>query len=86
MLVSWPTPEYSCRIGGEPEIANMSVEPRMTSPQAFSFGTHIIKYTFTLAGGVDVVCPVTIVVRGKVLELFVLFDQILLLRNLCPTV
>ncbi|XP_028411883.1 collagen alpha-1(VII) chain-like [Dendronephthya gigantea] len=65
VLVSWPTPQYSCRTGNKSETAQISVEPKITSPHAFPFGDHIIQYTFTLASGVDVVCPVTIAVRGN---------------------
>ncbi|CAB4024516.1 Hypothetical predicted protein [Paramuricea clavata] len=59
---TWPVPQYSC---GTRTRETTMVEPNVKSPHAFPRGDHIIKYTFRFEGGVDVVCPVTIIVKGK---------------------
>ena len=59
---TWPVPQYS-ECGARTRETTM-VEPNVQSPHAFPRGDHIIKYTFKFEGGVDVVCPVTIIVKG----------------------
>ena len=64
-MTSWLVPTYACGNGAQTQANSISIEPKITSPHAFSRGDHTIKYTFKLQGGSTIVCPVTIVVRGK---------------------
>lgn len=63
--VSWPKPRYECWSGRAAEEQNFSVYPPVTSPHEFSVGKHTISYTFKLKGGVEVVCPVSLEVKGE---------------------
>ena len=63
--VYWPKPKYSCASGGEVTDEKTEVQPAVTSPHAFSWGKHVITYTYNLNGGVTFQCPVVINIRGE---------------------
>ena len=63
--VDWPAPQFRCMVGHKPEVTSYTVEPRVTSPHAFSIGKHTITYSYKLKGGVNVVCPVSFEIKGK---------------------